>query len=66
MQAQDIISRAELIAQYIDEQNEVKCFYCTRGNECFALNSSHINPNYGSHCINDNETPCVTQNKSEC
>lgn len=32
MQAQDIVSRAELIARYIDEQNEVKCFYCTRGN----------------------------------
>lgn len=57
MQAQDVISRAELIARYIDEQNEVKCFYFTRENECFALNSSsHINPNYGSCCINDNET----------
>lgn len=64
MQAQDLISRAELIAQYIDEQNEVKRFYCTRGNECFALNSSHINPNYGSCCINDNET--LSQTEWEC
>lgn len=64
MQAQDIISKAELIARYTDEQNVVKCFYCTRENKCLALNSSHINPNYGSCCINGNET--LPQIEWEC
>lgn len=40
-----------------------KVFLLYKG-KCFVLNSRHINSNYGSRCINDNET--LSQSEWEC